>query len=385
MRRSIFGGAGIIALIAIAIVAWLAIFTVDPTKYALVLRLGEPIRAITEPGLYGKLPVIDNVVYVEKRILDLDLPSIELNSGNLGPEEEEGPGVDNDPEGRQKRLVVDAFIRYKILDPLLFYQAAGSEANAATQISVMLNSAVRRVLTDASFTDIVRDRRAELMTRITTQVDANARGLGVQAVDVKIRRADLPEANSQAIYQRMQTERQQQATLIRADGEQRARRIRADADRDATITVANANRQSEQIRGEGDARRNTIFAEAFGRDEDFFAFYRSMQAYQDGLKPGSTRMLLSPSSEFFRYFNDLDGVRTAASEERTTPARPIPQVPQSLLLAPEAPPAAADEEDLPPLPPKPDEVAPDQLSPANAPAALPAPAEILSNGGATPR
>ncbi|KAB2869043.1 MAG: protease modulator HflC, partial [Bauldia sp.] len=262
MRRGIFGGLGLVILAAIGIVLYLGVFIVDQTQQALVLRFGQVVRPISEPGLYYKVPLIDNVVYLDKRILDLDSPPLEVIASD------------------QKRLVVDAWGRYRIVNPLTFYQSVGSVALADSRLSVILNSAVRRVLGDASFIQLVRDQRADLMSRITVQVDREAAGLGIDVIDVKIRRADLPEANSQAIYQRMQTERQREATEIRAQGEQAARRIRAEADRQATIIVAEANKESEQLRGEGEGRRNTIFAAAFGADPDFFAFYRSMQAYQ---------------------------------------------------------------------------------------------------------
>jgi membrane protease subunit HflC len=207
----------------------------------------------------------------------------------------------------QKRLVVDAFGRYRIVNALLFYQSVGTVERARERLSPVLNSAVRRVLGDATFIQLVRDERAELMTKITQQVDREARGLGIQIVDVKIRRADLPPENSQAIYQRMQTERQRQATEIRAQGEQAARRIRAEADRQATVIVADANGEASRLQGDGEAERNRIYADAYNKDPDFFAFYRSMLAYETGLKSGDTRLLLSPNSEFFRYFNDPEG------------------------------------------------------------------------------
>jgi membrane protease subunit HflC len=230
--------------------------------------------------------LVDNVEYIDKRILDLDSPQLEIIASD------------------QKRLVVDAFGRYRVIDPLRFFQSVGSVAVADQRLSVLLNSAVRQVLGEATFENVVRSQRAGLMSRIAERVNREGRGLGIEIVDVRIRRADLPEANSQAIYQRMQTERQREATEIRAQGEQAARRIRAEADRAATVIVAEANRESEQIRGDGDAARTRIFAEAFGRDPEFFDFYRSMLAYENGLKPGTTRMLISPNSDFFRYFNN---------------------------------------------------------------------------------
>jgi membrane protease subunit HflC len=293
---------GLAIIAVIGLVLYFSFFVVPQTEQALVLRfgqvvapIGQPLAPVTRPGLYFKLPFIDNVVFFEKRILDLDSPPLEIIASD------------------QKRLVVDAFGRYRIVDPLLFYQSAGTVAVANLRLSDILNSAVRRVLGDASFVQVVRDERAQLMVKITDQVNHQAQNLGVDMVDVKIRRADLPEANSQAIYQRMQTERQREATEIRAEGEQAARRIRAEADRAATVIVAEANRESEQVRGDGDAERNRIFAQAFGKDPEFFAFYRSMLAYQHGLPATDTRMVLSPDSEFFRYFNNVTGAPRSVS------------------------------------------------------------------------
>jgi modulator of FtsH protease HflC len=262
---------------------------VQQTEQALVLRFGEPVRVLLSPGLYAKLPLVDNVEILEKRILDLDSPPLEIIASD------------------QKRLVVDAFGRYRIIDPLRFFQSVGTVAIADQRLSVLLNSAVRQVLGESTFESVVRDERSNLMARINERVNREGLSLGIEIVDVRIRRADLPEANSQAIYQRMQTERQREATEIRAQGEQAARRIRAEADRTATVIVAEANRESEQLRGDGDAARTAIFAEAYGANPEFFDFFRSMQAYQVGLQPAATRMLISPDSEFFRYFNDATG------------------------------------------------------------------------------
>ncbi|MEP7031792.1 MAG: protease modulator HflC, partial [Pseudolabrys sp.] len=207
----------------------------------------------------------------------------------------------------QKRLVVDAFARYRIKDPLRFYQTLGSIQAANSQLAILLSSALRRVLGEVTFTHVVRDQRAELMSRIRELVDHEATAYGIVVVDVRIRRADLPEQNSQAVYQRMQTERQREAAEFRAQGAQRAQEIRSRADREVTVLVAEATSQSEQIRGSGDGTRNQIFADAFNKDPDFFAFYRSMQAYEASLKAGDTRLLLKPDTNFFRYFNDPSG------------------------------------------------------------------------------
>lgn len=276
---------GFLVLIVIGLVAlYSSLFTVYQTQQALVLRFGEPLRTISEPGLHWKVPIADNVVFLDKRILDLDSPVQEVIASD------------------QKRLVVDAFARYRITNPLVFYQSIGNIRDANSRLSTILNSAVRRVLGDATFFAVVRDDRPQLMAQITSQMNREAQSFGITVVDVRIRRADLPQANSEAIFRRMQTERQQEAAQIRAVGEEQARRIRSRADRDATVIVAEANRESEQIRGLGDAERSGIFAEAFNQDPDFFAFYRSMQAYDQALAQQDTRFLLSPNSDFFRYF-----------------------------------------------------------------------------------
>ena len=303
MRTNFIGG--IIAVIAVAalIVGYSSLFTVYQTQQALVIRLGQPVRVISEPGLNFKAPFIDSVVHIDKRILDLEAPPQEVIASD------------------QKRLVVDAFARYRIKDPLRFYQTLGSINGANSQLSILLNSALRRVLGEVTFTHVVRDQRADLMARIRELVDHEATAYGIQVVDIRIRRADLPEQNSQAVYQRMQTERQREAAEFRAQGAQRAQEIRSRADREVTVLVAEATSKSEQIRGEGDGTRNQIFADAFNQDPDFFAFYRSMQAYEQGLKHNDTRMLLKPDSNFFRYFTDPSG---KPREKSGTPAPSAP-------------------------------------------------------------
>jgi len=308
MSRSFF--VGILVLIAIGIGAlYMSVFTVDMTQQALVLRFGQPLRAIEQPGLHWKTPV-DNVVYYDKRILDLDSPVQEVIASD------------------QKRLVVDAFARYRITDPLRFYQSIQTIRAANSQLSAILNSAIRRVLGDASFFAVVRDDRPQLMQKITQQMNTEAQKYGITVEDVRIRRADLPQANSEAIYRRMQTERQQEAAQIRAEGEEQARRIRSRADRDAIVIKAEANRESEEIRGDGDAQRSAIFADAYNKDPDFFSFYRSMQAYDQALVQQDTRFVLSPQSEFFRYFgsalgspNPGDGTRAPLPGVSAAPAQ----------------------------------------------------------------
>ena len=288
MSKSFLGGLLLIVAAAVFILCN-ALFTVHQTQQALVLQFGETKRQISEPGLAWKIPFVQNVVFFDRRILDLDSPAQEVIAAD------------------QKRLVVDAFARYRIENSLRFYQSVGTVGIANSRLSTLLNSAVRRVLGEASFTAVVRDDRPDLMLRIRQQMDDEAEKFGIDIVDVRIRRADLPEANSQAIYSRMQTARQREAAEIRAEGEEAARRIRSRADRTATVIIAEANRESEELRGDGDAARANIFAEAYGKDPEFFSFYRSMQAYEAGIASGDTRMVLSPKSEFFRYFGNSAG------------------------------------------------------------------------------
>ncbi len=306
MRLNFIGGVAVVLLVAALIVGYSSLFSVYQTQQALVVRLGQPVRVVSEPGLNFKVPFIDTVIVIDKRILDLEAPAQEVIASD------------------QKRLVVDAFARYRIKDPLRFYQTLGSIQGANSQLTILLNSALRRVLGEATFTNVVRDQRNELMERILSLVDREAAGYGIGVVDVKIRRADLPEQNSQAVYQRMQTERQREAAEFRAQGTQRAQEIRSRADREVTVLVAEATSKSEQIRGEGDATRNQIFADAFNQDPDFFAFYRSMQAYEASLKAGDTRLLLKPDTNFFRYFNDPSGKPTAPAAPAAAPPSAAP-------------------------------------------------------------
>ena len=289
MRLNLAGGLLAAVLLLALIVLYGSVFTVYQTDQAIVVRLGQPIRVVTAPGLNFKVPLLDSVISVEKRIVDLENPAQEVITSD------------------QKRLVVDAFARYRINDALKFYQTIGAIEGANARLSTLLNSALRRVLGEASTTDVVRDKRAQLMGQVRTQLENEAQSFGVAVVDVRIRRADLPEQNSQAVYQRMQTERQREAAEFRAEGSQRSQEIRARADRDVTVLIAEAQSKGEQTRGEGDAERNRIFADAYGRDPDFFTFYRSMQAYESGLRANDTRMVLKPDSDFFRYFGDPSG------------------------------------------------------------------------------
>ncbi|WP_201830065.1 protease modulator HflC [Microvirga zambiensis] len=301
---------GLLILLAlVAIVLYSSVFIVQQTQYALVLRFGAVQSAISEPGLKFKLPLVDTVTFFEKRVLDLDLPVQTVLSAD------------------RQNLEVDAFTRYRIIDPLRFYQAVGNISLANQRLQSFTNSAMRNTLASASRDAIVRTERADLMNRIQADVNRQAASLGIEMIDVRLTRVDLPAANSQAVYQRMRTEREREAADLRANGQQQAQTIRARAEREATIIRAEANQKAEGLRGEGDANRTRILAEAFGQDPEFFSFFRSMQAYEAGLKGGDTRLVLSPDSDFFRYFNDPNGRRNggaAATRPAPAPAQPAP-------------------------------------------------------------
>jgi membrane protease subunit HflC len=304
MRLGFAGGALAVIAVILLIVGYSSLFQVYQTRQALVVRLGDPIRVVTQPGLHVKIPLIDTVIYVDKRILDLENSSQEVIAAD------------------QKQLIVDAFARYRVVDALKFYQTVSTVDGANSRLAPFLNSALRAALGEATLTQVVREQREQLMAHVREQLDREAQQFGVEVVDVRIRRADLPEQNSNAVYTRMKTEREREAQEFRSQGTQKAQEIRAKADRDATVIVAEATNKAEQTRGEGDAERNRIFAEAFNRDPDFFAFYRSMQAYDAGLQQGDTRFLVRPDSDFFRYFLDPNGKQrpdTAPSAANPSP------------------------------------------------------------------
>ncbi|MDP1627013.1 protease modulator HflC [Parvibaculum sp.] len=290
MNRSVAIGAGVVVLLA-ALIAYLSAYTVGMTQQAIVLQFGDPRAVVTAPGLHWKLPIIQNVVYIDKRILSLNVPPEEIIAKD------------------RKRLVVDAFARYRIVDSLRFYQSVGDPRNSSNRLQPNFVSSLRNVLGDHTLEELVRDNRAGLMKRIQTAFNGAAQQFGIEVVDVRIRRADLPEQNSQAIFQRMQTEREREAAEIRAQGNEEAQRIRSRADREVTVIVAEAERDAQIARGEGDATRNSIYAEAYSADPEFFAFYRSMEAYREGLKGDNTTMVVTPDSEFFRYFGNESGRR----------------------------------------------------------------------------
>ena len=278
--------AGII--IALAATAFFSIFIVKEVNQAIVLQFGDPKRIILKPGLNFKIPFIQNVVYLDKRILNLDAPPEEVIASD------------------QKRLIVDAFARFQIVDPLKFYISVGDERVARSRLSTIINSRIRNVLGQEELQTLLSQDRSKQMSLIKDGVNNEAQNFGINIVDVRIKRADLPTANSDAIYRRMQTEREREAKEFRAKGAEMAVTITSTADKEVTVILADAQKQSEIMKGEGDGERNKIFAEAFGKDPEFFAFYRSMQAYGKAFNAGETSMILSPDSEFFKFFGNIN-------------------------------------------------------------------------------
>ena len=295
MKSPVAAVGSLIILAVLFIVGSSALFQVGQTQQALVLRFGEPRTLIKEPGLNFKVPFIDNVVYLDNRILDVETSKQEVLASD------------------NNRVEVDAFLRYRIVDALKFYQSVRTPQGADSQLGNVLNSAVRRVLGEANIQQIVRDQRAQLMVRIKDEVDREATKFGVTIQDVRIRRADLPKQISEQVFNRMKAERAKEAFEFRAQGNEQAQRITSKADRDVVVLRAQAQQLADKVRGEGDALRNRIFAEAYGKDPEFFAFYRSMQAYEVGFKSGDTRMVLNPNSDFFRYFGRPSGLPASAA------------------------------------------------------------------------
>lgn len=279
---------GILVIVA-AIVGSSALFTVRQDEQALVLQFGKPIDTVREPGLHFKVPLVQNVQIFDKRVLDFDAQTEEV------------------PTRDQKQLVVNAFARYRIVDPLLFFQTATSEAGMEIRLGNVINANLRAVFGDVELARLMTQERADLMQVIARRVNDQSKSFGVNVIDVRIKRVDLPEENSQAIFRRMQTQREQEARKIRAEGDAESRRIKADADKQRTIMMANANKQSEILRGEGEAEAQRIYNNAYGRDEDFFDFWVSMDALRQGLLGKNTRYVGPPDSEFFRFFGSANG------------------------------------------------------------------------------
>ena len=277
----------LLPVIVVAVFAiYLSLFVVKEINQAIVLQFGDPKKVIVEPGLQFKIPFIQNVVFLDRRILNLDAPPEEVIASD------------------QKRLIVDAYARFKIVDPLKFYISVGDERVARSRLSTIINSRIRSVLGKQSLANLLSEDRTKQMTLIQDGVNTEAENFGIKIIDVRIKRADLPQANSEAIYKRMQTEREREAKEFRAKGAEMAVTITSTADKEVTVLLANAKKQSEIMKGEGDGQRNRIFANAFGKDPQFFAFYRAMQAYEKALIGGDTSLILSPDSDFFKFFGN---------------------------------------------------------------------------------
>ena len=274
-------------ILIIAFTVFFSIFIVKEVNQAIVLQFGDPKKIILKPGINFKLPFIQNVVYLDKRILNLDTPPEEVIASD------------------QKRLIVDAFARFQIIDPLKFYISVGNERVARSRLSTIINSRIRNVLGQQELQTLLSQDRTKQMALIQEGVNNEAENFGIKIVDVRIKRADLPQANSDAIYRRMQTEREREAKEFRAKGAEMAVTITSTADKEVTVILADAQKKSEIMKGEGDGKRNNIFAQAFGQDPEFFAFYRAMQAYEKALIGGETSLILSPDSEFFKFFGNI--------------------------------------------------------------------------------
>ncbi len=315
-----------VAIIIALVVVLSATYTVKEGEQAILLEFGDPIKVVNqwgtdEPGLRVKTPFVQNVEYFDKRVLDFDAPPEEIILGD------------------QKRLVVDAFIRYRIVNPLTFFQSVGNEGVARARLGAILNASTRQILGKVELITVLSGERAELMRQIRNQVNRQSVGFGVDVIDVRIRRADLPDENSQAVYRRMQTEREREAKEFRAQGAEEAQRIRSRADREKTVILANAQRQSEILRGEGEGTANRIAREAYATDPEFYAFYRAMQAYGESLGESDTTMVLSPDSEFFRFFGGLGD--TGADLSTLAPSSPAREADPVTTPAPTAEPQAS--------------------------------------------
>ena len=273
-------------IILLGFLGYSTFFTVSEVQQAIVLQFGDPKRIVQKAGLNYKIPFIQNTVFLDTRILNLDAPPEEVIASD------------------QKRLIVDAFARFQIKDPLQFYISVGNERVARSRLSTIVNARIRGVLGKEELATLVSKDRARLMNQITEDVNSEAQKLGIRIIDVRIKRADLPQANSEAIYRRMQTEREREAKEFRAEGAEIAQTVRSTADKEVTIILAEANKKSQILKGEGDGLRNKIFADAYGKDPKFFSFYRSMQSYEKSLVGKDTSLILSPDSDFFKFFGE---------------------------------------------------------------------------------
>lgn len=301
MSRTLMIVGGILVIVA-GIGIFGTMYTVHQTEQAIVLQFGKPLRVVSEPGLHFKVPLFQNVEFFERRVLDLEPPRETIILSD------------------QKRLDVDAYLRYRIIDPLRFKQSVTNEVNGRQRLGAVVNSSLRRVLGNATLLSVLSEEREEIMTNIQNAVNEEAKNFGVAIVDFRIRRADLPEQAAQAIFARMRSEREREAREARAQGFERSQQIRAGADRERTVLLAEAEKNSEILRGEGDRLAIKIYADAFGQDPEFFRFYRSMQAYRKALSGDDTTMVLSPDSEFFRFFGEIDSGKMGIRGKVPAPA-----------------------------------------------------------------
>jgi modulator of FtsH protease HflC len=298
-RRVLFVVAAV--LVVAGIFAMSSLFIVDQTEQALVLQFGQPLWVIRDPGLQVKKPFIQNVIIYDKRLLDFEPPPEEVIASD------------------QKRLIVDTYARYRITNPLLFYQTVASEVTARARLGALVSGSLRQVIGNVTLSALLSPQRATIMRQIRDAVAGQAKPFGIEVVDVRIRRADLPPQNSEAIFARMRSERQQQAALYRGEGAQAAKTVRANADRERTVILADAQRDAQKVRGDGDAKAIEIYANAYDQDKDFFVFYRSLQAYRDALTGNNTSFVLNPNSSFFRFFGNPAGT---APPQAATAAKP---------------------------------------------------------------
>jgi membrane protease subunit HflC len=311
-RMMLLAGVAVVAVVAAAS----TLFTVQQTEQVMITQFGQPIRVISQPGLHAKIPFIQSVVSFDRRLLDYDAAGEEIILGD------------------QRRLIVDSFTRFRITDPLRFFQTSGAqEAGIRARLSSIVSSSLRRVLGNQPLLGVLSSERQKIMDEIKRQVNAEATQFGITVEDVRIRRADLPEENTQAVLNRMQSERERVAREARAEGAEVAARVRAGADRERTVLLAESQAQADVLRGQGEQEAIGLFAGAFQQDPQFFQFWRTMQAYREAFSEGDARLVLTPDSEFFRYFRSshpgmaMPGVSTPPGQA-ATPASPAPAAPQ---------------------------------------------------------
>lgn len=319
-----------IVLIVVGLFGYSALFTVHEAEQALVLQFGKPVRVVKDAGLHFKLPFIQNVESFDKRVLDFNADNEEV------------------PTRDQKQLVVNAFARYRILDPLLFFQTVNHIQGMEIRLANVINANLRAVFGEVELSRLLTRERSQLVHLIAQRVNEQSKSFGVSVIDVRIKRVDLPEENSQAIFNRMQTQREQEARKIRAEGDRDSRRIRADADKQRTIIVSNAQKTSEITRGEGDAEAQRIYNQSYGQDPGFFDFWASMQAMQESMSGQNTRFVGAPDSDFFRFFGNMSG---EPSGQGAAPPRPAPNGPTSSSPVRSGDTAVSRRADTPPAPP----------------------------------